>query len=278
METTQNALPGSAAAASHGTSSALSSAALDVFRLDGKVAAITGGARGIGRATAELFAAAGARVAILDRDLDAARELAGIIGAAASAYAIDVADEAQVEAVVADVVRHEGRLDVFVNSAGLAIRRPTVELSLADWQRVLDVNLTGTFLCARAAGKQMLAQGGGAVINIASIFGLSGGGLYPNISYQSTKGAVVNLTRALAVEWAASGVRVNAIAPTWVDTGFIAPLKSDPAFVAKMKEVTPLGRLAKPEEVAHACLFLASPAAAMVTGHILPVDGGFLAQ
>lgn len=266
MNSKENAAPASAASA------------LNVFRLDGKVAAVTGGARGIGRACVELFAAAGARVAILDRDLDAARELAGMIGAAATAYEIDVVNEAQVEAVVGEIAHREGRLDVFVNNAGLAIRRPTVELSLADWQKVLDVNLTGTFLCARTAGKQMLAQGSGAIVNVASIFGLSGGGLYPNISYQSTKGAVVNLTRALAVEWASSGIRVNAIAPTWVDTGFIAPLKNDPAFVAKVKEVTPLGRLAQPEEVAHACLFLASPAAAMVTGHILPVDGGFLAQ
>ena len=160
----------------------------------------------------------------------------------------------------------------------MAIRRPTLELPLADWQRVIDVNLTGVFLCARAAGRLMVRQGGGAIVNTASIFGLSGGGLYPNISYQASKGAVVNLTRALAIEWAGSGVRVNAVAPTWVDTGLIAPLKARPELMEEMRRVTPLRRIASAEEVAHAMLFLASPAAAMVTGHVLPVDGGFLAQ
>lgn len=124
----------------------------------------------------------------------------------------------------------------------------------------------------------MTKQGSGAIINVASIMGLSGGGLYPNISYQATKGAVVNMTRALAVEWAASGIRVNAVAPTWVDTDFIAALKDDPSFVEAVQRLTPARRLAKPEEVASAILFLASPASAMVVGHVLAVDGGFLAQ
>ena len=108
--------------------------------------------------------------------------------------------------------------------------------------------------------------------------GLSGGGIYPNISYQTTKGAIVNFTRALAVEWSRSGVRVNAVAPTWVDTEFIAPLKAKPELIAEIRRMTPMGRLAQPHEVANAILFLASPAAAMITGHVLPVDGGFLAQ
>jgi NAD(P)-dependent dehydrogenase (short-subunit alcohol dehydrogenase family) len=115
-------------------------------------------------------------------------------------------------------------------------------------------------------------------VNTASIMGLSGGGLYPNISYQATKGAVVNMTRALAVEWAKQGIRVNAVAPTWVRTGFIGALMDQPDLMAEINRVTPLGRLAEPEEVAAAILFLASPAASMITGHTLPVDGGFLAQ
>lgn len=165
-----------------------------------------------------------------------------------------------------------------VNNAGIAIRHPTLELTIADWQRVVDVNLTGMFLCARAAGRAMVAQRSGSIVMKSSIMGLSGGGLYPNISYQSTKGAIVNMTRALAVEWSASGVRVNAVAPTWVDTALIAALKANPALMAEIKRLTPLARLAQPQEVANAILFLASPAAAMITGHILPVDGGFLAQ
>jgi len=144
---------------------------------------------------------------------------------------------------------------------------------------VVDINMTAVFLCARAAAKRMIARGtGGAIVNVASIMGLSGGGLYPNISYQTTKGAVVNMTRALAVEWAASNIRVNAVAPTWVRTPFIRPILDNPELLARIEAMTPMRRLAEPEEVAAAILFLASPAAAMVTGHTLPVDGGFLAQ
>ncbi len=252
--------------------------ALRQFRLDGAVAAITGGARGIGRATAELFAAAGARVAILDVDYEAARTVAAHIGSAATAHQLDVGSEPDVDTVFDTLLRQEGRLDVLVNNAGIAIRRPTVELALGDWQRVLDINMSGVFLCARAAGRSMVGQGSGAIVNTASIMGLSGGGLYPNISYQATKGAVVNMTRALAVEWAPSGVRVNAVAPTWVDTEFIAGIKANPDLMAEIRRVTPLGRLAQAHEVANAILFLASPAAAMITGHVLAVDGGYLAQ
>lgn len=251
---------------------------LRAFRLDGAVAAITGGARGIGRATGELLASAGARVVLLDLDEGAAQEAARKIGPSATAYSLDVAQESQVDSVFDAIVRQEGRLDILVNNAGTAIRRPTTELSLADWQRVVDVNMTGAFLCARAAGRAMTAQGSGAIVNVASIMGLSGGGLYPNISYQTTKGALVNMTRALAVEWARTGIRVNAVAPTWVDTEFIAALKANPELIAAVERLTPMGRLAKPIEVAHAILFLASPAASMITGHILAVDGGFLAQ
>lgn len=252
--------------------------ALNQFRLDGAVVAVTGGARGIGRATCELLACAGARVSVLDIDAGAAESTAAAIGPVAIASPLDVGDERSVEDAFATILRREGRLDVLVNNAGIAIRRATVELGLADWQRVVDVNMTGMFLCARAAGRAMVAQRGGAIVNTASIMGLSGGGLYPNISYQTTKGAIVNMTRALAVEWSRSGVRVNAVAPTWVDTDFIAPLKANPELINQIRRMTPLGRLAQPHEVANAILFLASPAAAMITGHVLPVDGGYLAQ
>ena len=247
------------------------------FRLDGKVAAITGGASGIGLATAAALREAGATVWLLDRDEAAAqREAAKLDG---HALAMNVADEAEVDAGFARIADASGRLDILVNNAGTAIRRPSVELSRADWQTVVDVNMTGAFLCARAAARHMLAFGnGGAIVNTASIMGLSGGGLYPNISYQTTKGAIVNMTRALAVEWSKQGIRVNAVAPTWVRTGFIAPLLGQPDVVAEMERVTPMGRLADPEDVATAILFLASPAAGMVTGHTLAVDGGFLAQ
>ena len=251
---------------------------IDLFRLDGQVAAITGGARGIGRETARLFVAAGARVVLLDRDEAAATEAAARLGRAASALRLDVSAEDAVMRAFEAIVEEHGRIDVLVNNAGMALRRPTVELSLADWQRVVDVNMTGVFLCARAAATHMLRAGAGAIVNTASIMGLSGGGLYPNISYQATKGAVVNMTRALAVEWAGRGLRVNAVAPTWVDTEFIGPLKANAELMERIRRMTPLGRLASPAEVASAILFLASPASAMVTGHVLAVDGGFLAQ
>lgn len=250
---------------------------LDRFRLDDQIAVITGGARGIGRATAELFAAAGAKLVLADRDGAEAARTAAAIGHGAEAQALDVTDEAAVEAFFADVATRKGRLDVLVNGAGASIRKATLELPKADWDTVVAVNMTGVFLCTRAAARHMIGRGG-AIVNVASIMGLSGGGLYPNASYQATKGAVVNMTRAFAVEWAREKIRVNAVAPTWVRTGFIQPLLEKPELMAEVARITPMGRIAEPEEVAAAILFLASPAASMTTGHVLAVDGGFLAQ
>ena len=250
------------------------------FSLSGKVALVTGGGKGIGRGVALGMARSGARVHVLDRDLEAAEETAGLIvkeGIAAKAHRVDVGDEAEITAVMA-AIASEGAIDILVNNAGLAIRKPSVDLSIADWDAVLKVNLTGVFLCARATARHMIPNKTGAIVNLASIMGLSGGGLYPNISYQATKGAVVNLTRALAVEWAPFGVRVNAVAPTWVRTDFIKPLTDSPDLLARMNAMTPLGRIAEIDEVVGGIVYLASPAAAMVTGHTLAIDGGFLAQ
>lgn len=238
------------------------------FRLDGDVAVVTGGASGIGRAVATALTAVGAHVAIFD-----------LAAEGEDGYAVDVADGTQVEAAFAKVVARHGRLDVLFNNAGIAVRRPSTELTLDDWNRVVAVNMTGVFLCAREAARHMLAGGrGGRIVNTASIMGISGGGLYPNISYQATKGAVVNMTRALAVEWASQGIRVNAIAPTWVRTPLTRGITEKPELVRRIEQMTPMGRLAEPEEIVGAVLFLASRASAMVTGHTLAIDGGFLAQ
>lgn len=248
-----------------------------VFSLEGMTVIVTGGASGIGAAAARMMAGAGATVAVLDRDGEGARKVAETIEGA-YALACDVADEAAVEAAVA-AVRARAVPQILVNCAGIAIREAAVSQQLANWNKVVDVNLTGSFLTSRAVARVMIEEGvPGSIVQTASIMGLSGGGVYPNVSYQTTKGALVNMTRALAVEWAPAKIRVNAVAPTYVRTPFIKPLLEQPDVMEKIYAMTPLGRLAEPDEVAAAILFLASPAAAMVTGHTLPVDGGFLAQ
>jgi NAD(P)-dependent dehydrogenase (short-subunit alcohol dehydrogenase family) len=224
--------------------------------LGGKIAVVTGGAKGIGAATARLFAQAGAKVEVLD-----------------IATGCDVTDEEQVRQAFARI----GAIDILVNNAGRAIRKNAVQISREEWQSVLDLNLTAVFLCSRLAHPHMKKRGGGAIVNLASIMGLSGG-IYPNASYQASKGGVVNLTRALALEWAADNIRVNAVAPTYVRTDLTTPIFSNPEMMQTVMAHTPLGRFPETDDIAAAILFLASDAARCITGVTLPVDSGYLAR
>ena len=237
---------------------------MDVLSLDGKTAVVTGGAKGIGAATARMLERAGARVAVFDLAPD-------------DGFAVDVTSESAVKVAFARAADQLGGIDVLVNNAGRVARKPAVDLPLAEWQAVLDVNLTATFLCSRIAHPFLKARGGGSIVNVASIMGLSGG-LFPNASYQASKGGVVNLTRALALEWAPDGIRVNAVAPTFVDTEMTTAIFSNPEVLATVMQHTPLGRLPEVEDVAAAILFLCSGAARCVTGIVLPVDSGYLAR
>lgn len=250
---------------------------MKLFEIPGQVAVVTGAAHGIGLATATLLAEAGASVALLDIDEAGARAEAAKLGPKAAAWACDVTSEARVEAVFAEVVAKFGRIDILVNNAGAAVRKPATEISMQEWDRVLDLNLGATFSCSRIAARVMQEQGGGAIVNLASIMGFSGG-IFPNASYQASKGGVVNLTRALALEWAEHGIRVNAVAPTFVKTGLTVPLFSNPEVLAKVMAHTPLGVLPEVADIAAAILYLASPAARCVTGVTLPVDSGYLAR
>jgi NAD(P)-dependent dehydrogenase (short-subunit alcohol dehydrogenase family) len=230
------------------------------LRLDGKVAIVTGGARGIGAATVRLFAGQGANVVSLD-----------------VTSGCDVTDERAVMQAFAQAEREHGGIDLLVNNAGRANRKPATELTSAEWQEVIDLNLNAVFLCSRTAMPYMKKRGGGAIVNLASIMGFSGG-IFPNASYQATKGAVVNLTRALALEWAADNIRVNAVAPTFVRTDLTTPLFSNPELMKRVMHHTPLGRLPEPDEIAAAILYLCSGPARCITGITLPVDSGFLAR
>jgi NAD(P)-dependent dehydrogenase (short-subunit alcohol dehydrogenase family) len=245
-------------------------------RLSDRVAIITGGGRGIGLATARVFVREGARVLLGDLDQAAVQAAVGEFGSSAAAgLVIDVTRAVDAARLVDVALERWGRIDVAVNSAGIGSPLAAVDLGEDEWRRVIDVNLTGTFLVCQAAGRAMLEQGSGAIVNLASMYGKRA---VPNRSpYVASKYAVVGLTEALAIEWAPR-VRVNALAPGYTDTElFRGNQARGGTDVNALVARTPLGRLGAPSEIAEAALYLASDEAAWVTGHTLVIDGGWAA-
>ena len=250
------------------------------FRLDGQVALVTGAARGLGRAIAIALAHAGADVALGLRDAATGDELVREVerlGRRALALQMDVSDPGQLRAAIDTAAERLGRLDLLVNNAGIAPRNPAEEVTEADFDATLAVNLKGTFFACQAAGRHMIAQGSGRIVNIGS---QAGAVALPGESvYCMTKAAIAHLTKCLAVEWGRHGINVNAVAPTFVRTPGTESALSDPAFRADVEErIAALHRIGEPVEVAGAVVFLASPAASLITGETLLIDGGWTAR
>jgi NAD(P)-dependent dehydrogenase (short-subunit alcohol dehydrogenase family) len=247
------------------------------MKLDGKVALITGAGSGMGRATALLFATEGARVAVNDIDLDSARNTVAEIkkkGGTAIAIKADISRLEEVDAMIERVIKELGDLQILINNAGASGGGPVLETPIAVWDRIMGVNLRGTFLCCRKAGEWMAKKRSGKIVNISSIAGVR---CHPNMSaYVTSKAAIIQLTHALALEWAQYNINVNCIIPGGTDTPMLKAHGEIPD--EKIKEMIPLGHLGQPEDIANAALFLVSEDSRQITGVDLPVDGGELVR
>lgn len=252
---------------------------LDKFRLEGKTALVTGSATGIGRSIAVALAEAGADVACHCRKPgDATETVAACEGTGAKAAEVsgDMADKTVPSRVVDEVVKRFGKIDILINNAGMIRRSPAVEFSEEDWATVIEVNLSSVFRLSQAAGRYMIDQKGGKIVNVASLLSFQGGITVP--AYTASKSGVAGLTKALANEWAKSGITVNAIAPGYIATNNTAALQADETRNRQILERIPAGRWGDPSDIAGAAVFLSSPASDYMNGHILVVDGGWMGR
>lgn len=246
--------------------------------LDEKIALVTGAAKGIGRAISLKLADAGAKLVINDLKASDCEETVREIksrGADATSVEADISNGVQVEHMVEETVRAFGSLDILVNNAGAVVRKPSLEMSEEEWDRVVDVNLKGTFLCSRAAARQMMKRKKGRIINIASVLGEVA--LPPRSAYSASKGGIISLTRDMALEFAKDGIRVNAVAPGWVKTETRQEYFAEEGVSKYLLDRIPLGRFCEPGEVASLVAFLASDQADYITGETIAIDGGWMA-
>lgn len=250
------------------------------FGLSGRVAVVTGGNGGIGLGMAEGLAAAGATIVVAARNRgksEAAVASLAASGAKSVFIALDVADPASCRALVQQTVDRFGRLDILVNNAGMSIRKPAQDYAIAEWQAVLDTNLTGAFACAQAAYAPMKAQGGGKIINIGSMMSIFGGAYAA--PYSTSKGGLVQLTKSLATAWAKDNIQVNAVLPGWIDTELTRDARAQVAGLnERVLNRTPAGRWGVPADLAGIAVFLGAPASDFVTGAAIPVDGGYSSE
>ena len=252
---------------------------LGVFSLQGRNALVTGSRSGIGAGIAVAMAEAGANVVVHDRSDGGIEEVCTKVRAAGAKAAVsmgDVADPGVCQSIVETTVREFGSIDILVNNAGIIRRAPAAEYPSQDWNDVIEINLNAVFRLCQLAGRHMLAQGRGKIINIASLLSFQGGILVP--AYAAAKGAVAQVTKALANEWAAKNVNVNAIAPGYIATDNTAPLRADPVRSKAILDRIPAGRWGTPQDIAGTAVFLASAASDYVNGHVLVVDGGWMAR
>ncbi len=252
---------------------------IEKMRLDGKCAFVTGGARGIGKSVSEAFAQAGADVAIVDMDISEAKktalEIASATGRKVVAIEADVTSKEQVDRMVDTVVNEFGKLDIAMCNAGICINAPADEMTYEQWFKVINVNLTGVFLTAQAAGKVMIKQGYGSIINTASMSAHIVNVPQPQCAYNASKAGVIQLTKSMAIEWAKKGVRVNSISPGYIGTDLTLNSPDLKPLIQEWNRMAPMGRLGKPEELQAICVYLASDASTFTTGSDFVIDGAF---